>query len=237
MDYEKQSFERFELGDGSPEEKYAEYQSNPEWRRIYRFLHPGYWHVTDPAAWIAIHESGAIKPNVGGRFETPYQRSYAFVNECVALFDFAGPTEEEVIQVWGRACDVLTMGALTGDPSVLLRLDRRRLRPKIIPNSEGWPPKESLLSIPYIEVWYPGEIPIAAITGRFRLRAVHGLRQFRPERFDEARNITDATEAVTRRKEREAEAQRLTMEAAARPRVVARDWIKERLEREKSGEF
>lgn len=230
-------FERFPSGTGTYEAQYAAYRSNPAWRRVYRLLRQGYWHGTSPRAWIAIREAGAIKPNVGGRFETSYTNSYAFVHGCVALFDFAGPTEEEVIQVWGHACDVLTMGAATGDPSVLLRLDRRRLRPKIIPNCEGWPPKDgrAYLSIPYIEVWYPREIPITAITSRFRLPAVHGLQEFRREPFDEQRNISDANEAEIRRKGREAEAQRFASEWATRPAVNVSDPIAERLERERRG--
>jgi hypothetical protein len=177
--------ERFELSD-RPEETFAAYKSNPEWRSIYSFLGNGFWHVTSFESWSGILRSGAIRPNVRGRyamrFGTISERSYGYHHNYVSLFDFRSPTEEEVIQTWARACDVLTDGLQS---LLLLRLDRRRLRRKIIPNSAAWPPtyEEPFGSIPFIEVWYPGEIPVSAITGTFRLPARHGLSDFRPERL------------------------------------------------------
>jgi hypothetical protein len=171
--------ERFELGDASPEDKYAAYRSNPEWKRIYSFLHDGYWHVT--SAWDAIRESGAIKPNIGGRFPMKYgDRHYAYHHQCIALFDFVTPSEEEVIQTWGHACDVLSQNG-----PVLLRLDRSSLDPKVIPNRDVWGREDTLryLLIPFIEAWYPGEISTDAITAKFRLTPHHGLTVFRPEPF------------------------------------------------------
>jgi hypothetical protein len=165
--------------------QYAEYRANPEWTRIYSFLRQGYWHVTSAEGWGAIRDSGAIKPNTGGRYPQRFStsdRSYAHIHNCVSLFDFVSPSEEEVIQQWGNACDVLCEG------TVLLQLDRQLLEPNIILNRDVWGHEVgyTCLLIPFVEAWYAGEIPTAVITGRFRLPPVHGLSEFRPEPFLDA---------------------------------------------------
>ena len=159
----------------APEERqYATYKSDPEWRRIYSFLHHGYWHGTTPNNWKAILASGVIRPRMEGDllgrwWSKSTERSYAYNHRCVALFDFVSPSEEEVIETWDRAWETLTNIKAT---TILLRLDRRRLRSRIIPNSQGWPRApngEIYFLIPFCEVWYPEDIPTIAISQVYEL--------------------------------------------------------------------
>lgn len=160
--------ERFDY-DNPKEPQYAAYRSDPAWRRIYKFLQRGYWHVTSPQAWDKIRESGAIKPNIDGRYTVNFtERSYSYIHQCVALFDFASPSEEEIIQNWHHAWDVIRSKPTT----VLLRLDRRRLHSKIIPNSQArqWLAEGKVANIiPFCEVWCPEEIPIVAVSHAYRV--------------------------------------------------------------------
>jgi hypothetical protein len=137
------------------------------WKRIYSFLRRGYWHATSPDAWKAIKKSGAIKRNIGSRYPTQFELSYAYIHEKVALFDFVSPTEEDLIQSWQHAMDFLTIR------DILIRLDARRLRRKVIPNRIGYEPENGIvnydLCIPHCEVWYPEDIPITAIRKVYRL--------------------------------------------------------------------
>jgi hypothetical protein len=160
------------------EGQYAAYRSDPEWGRIYSFLRHGYWHVTSPGNWQAIKKSGAIKPNINGRFRTRWSgitdRSYAYIQECVSLFDFITPSEEDVIRLWDRSWPILTDNEAT---TVLLRIDRRQLRSKIIPNCEAG---VKYLQIPHCEVWFPGPIPIDSISSVYHLPQVQIFGEFNP---------------------------------------------------------
>ena len=79
------------------------YKASEDWNRIYKFIsRQAYWHVTSQRAWKAIRESGSIKANVDYRFHSKWAEqsvrySYAGIHQCVALFDFHSPTEEDVI--------------------------------------------------------------------------------------------------------------------------------------------
>jgi len=166
--------------------QYAVYKSDPAWRRLYAFLRCGYWHVTNPAKWEAIKESGAIKPNVDEgfemRFESQTKKSIGHVNGYVMLFDFVTPSEEEIIGTWEHAWDVLTDEVTT----VLLRLDRRRLRTKVIPNSaancgDGY--------ISFCEVWYPEPIPMIAISSVYRVPSPAAFGEFRPEQIGKTERV------------------------------------------------
>ncbi len=169
--------------DRRDEPQIAGYMSNPEWRRIYSFLHRGYWHVTNPTAWAAICECGVIRPNANGPFRTRWgenvtSHSFAYIHKYVALFDFLSPGEREVILQWGNVWDVLTDEKAV---NILIRLDRRRLRSRIIPNCEGQKivDDKAFGCIPYCEVWYPGEIPTNAVTGVYEVPPPSGF-EFSP---------------------------------------------------------
>jgi hypothetical protein len=171
--------------DETDEPWYAEYLADPEWNRIYSLIRQGYWHVTSLQGWGAIRESGAIKPNLGGRFPRRFgditERSYGYKNKLVALFDFHTPSDREVIRQWGNAWDVLVN---TCEDHILLQLDRCRLEAKIIPNSKVWGRSDKKVlggCIPFVEVWYPEEIPIDTVGTVYRVPATPRF-EFRPVR-------------------------------------------------------
>lgn len=168
------------------ESRLAACKSDPVWQRVYQFLaSDSYWHATSPEAWKAISLSGAIKPNIGGSFHMRYdlntQRSYGYSQKAIALFDFTGPTEEEIIQTFSRACDILT----AKETMILLRLDRATLLPKIIPNAQ-WRIADRAKggAIPFCEVWYPEEIETRIITGVFQVPPASRNQDFDPQPID-----------------------------------------------------
>lgn len=167
-----------------PEEpQYLAFRSDPAWRRTYKFLRRGYWHGTQAKTWSAIRTTGAIKPNVG-QFPMSWpqtEMSYGYNHGCVMLFDFVTPTEEQVIRTFGRVYDVLMRC------DVLLRIDRRRLRQRIIPNSAAHPCRRRsdgrvFGCIQYCEVFYPGDITLRAISQVYRVPMFRDYREFKPVR-------------------------------------------------------
>lgn len=151
---------------------FAVYKADPEWNRIYSFLNHGYWHVTTPKSWEAIRESGAIKPNIDEQFKVNFdsttRKSYGFKHNCVCLFDFISPSENETIEHWQHAWDVLVAKKPN---NILLQFDRPKLEPRIIPNSEAEKPGKWGVCgrIESCEVWYPDEISLDAITNVYRV--------------------------------------------------------------------
>jgi hypothetical protein len=146
-------------------------------------LRHGYWHVTTLAGCEEIRKAGAIKPNIDARFPARFdhttRKSFGYVHRCVSLFDFATPSDEQVIRQWGNAWDVLTNTQAT---HVLLRLDRGHLEPKIMPNSVAYPKTKDggiFGCIPWVEVWYPEDIAIAAVTAVYHIPPPRGF-EFRP---------------------------------------------------------
>ena len=81
------NMERVFVDDPDLDKQYAAYRSNPNWKRIYDFLRQDdcYWHVTNPEAWEAIRASGAIKPNIDGRyhqrFGTTSTKSFGYIHK------------------------------------------------------------------------------------------------------------------------------------------------------------
>jgi hypothetical protein len=155
--------------------KLAVYRADPDWKRLYSFLRHGYWHGQSLQAWEVTRQEGAIKPNIDGRYPMRFEfqtlRSYGYNHKCVALFDFMTPSEDQVIRSWGHAWDVLVNEEA---PTILIQLNRKHLEQKIIPNSQGMQPAPSGKQygcIPFCEVWYPDEIPTAAITSVYRVPA------------------------------------------------------------------
>ena len=173
--------ERFELCDKSTREKYLAYKTDGEWQRVYSFLScRALWHVTTNVAWEAIKLSRAIKPNVDAkydmRFEFETEHSFGYMHQYVNLFDFFTASQEEVIQVWGFAWDILTDDV----PTVLLQLNWQRLRSELIPNTVA---SDSHGHIPYCEVWYPGDIPTSAINAVYIVPAPSEFGEFRPKKI------------------------------------------------------
>jgi hypothetical protein len=164
--------------DESDEEWYARFRADAEWCRNYATLRNGYWHVTSMQGWQQIRESGSIRRNLGGRFPKRFgditDRSYGYKINAIALFDFATPSEEEVMRQLGNAWDVIT--DMHAD-QVFLQVERGRLDARIVPNSECWGRSDGKVlggCIPFIEVWYPDDIPADAIVSAYSIRA--GIR-------------------------------------------------------------
>jgi hypothetical protein len=128
-------------------------------------LRAGILHRTSVDGFRGIYKTGKILSNSGGRFPETYPQtkaSYGFSIDCISLFDFESAREEDyrrTYHFWGgffSDCKPIT---------IIFKLDRQQLAQNLIPNSERPLPdeKEHKLSIPYVEVWYPGEIPYEAI--------------------------------------------------------------------------
>ncbi|MFL5340434.1 MAG: hypothetical protein ACJ8F7_09805 [Gemmataceae bacterium] len=161
--------------DESDEPHYEQLRADPEWNRIYALIRQGYWHVTSLQGWEKIRESGAIKPNRGGRFPMRFgyvsERSYGRKSDLIALFDFATPSEGEVMRQWGNAWDVMVKNR---EDHILLQLERSSLEGRIIPNSEVFGRSDGKIAggcIPFVEVWYPEDIPTDCIASVYRLPA------------------------------------------------------------------
>lgn len=163
--------------------QYATYRSNSNWRRTYSFLAGSYWHATTPDSWSQILESGAIRPNINGRYPIRFSvntpLSYGYTNGYVSLFDFHTPSENDAIRLWDRVHDILT------DPvreTVLVKLNANNLLSKLIPNSEGWDRTRQTYKaggcIPICETWYPDDIPTSWVENAYRLKPSSALDVF-----------------------------------------------------------
>lgn len=147
--------------------EYERLRNDPEWGKIYAFIRRDYWHVTSTEAWREIRASGAIKPNVDGRYDKRFgditNRSFGYLHRYVSLFDFLTPSEEEVMRQWGNSWDVLVDQKHDG---LLLQLGRNNLAAKIVQNSTAWSEGKAQVRggcIPHVEVWYPKEIAVDSV--------------------------------------------------------------------------
>lgn len=125
----------------------------------------GILHRTSVDGFRGIYKTGKILSNSRGRFPETYPQtkvSYGFSIDCISLFDFESAREEDYRKnypIWGgffSDCKPIT---------TIFKLDRQQLAQNLIPNSERPLPdeKDYKLSIAYVEVWYPREIPYEAI--------------------------------------------------------------------------
>jgi hypothetical protein len=126
---------------------------------LFPLLRCGIYHRTKIKSYYAIQASGSIMPN-RGQFEFTYQQSehsFGFQNGYISLFDFESTTEEYCISTQ----DTWVSFFFDCSPiTIVLRLDRDMLDERLIPNSAA--PKGAFF-IPYVDVWYPEPIPVAAI--------------------------------------------------------------------------
>jgi hypothetical protein len=89
------------------------------------------------------------------------------------------PDERKVIAKWSQAWEVMVS---QDKPRILLELERERLLPKVIPNTDAWPKtKEGKIFglIPFLEAWYPEDIPVEAVVRVYELPATRGF-EFKP---------------------------------------------------------
>lgn len=171
---------------------------------IFPLLCNGILHRTSIQGYRGIKESGFIMPNQG-QFPYSYPQSkfyYGPTKGYVCLFDFESVSEEKCIYIHH------TWGGFFSDHkpvTVVLRLNREMLGDDLIPNSA--PPKlgheEYKGYIPFIEVWYPNPVPVAAIDSyiitywdseAFQTR----FEEYPKERVQEFENILNMLEDIER---------------------------------------
>jgi hypothetical protein len=131
---------------------------------LFPLLRQGIYHRTSIESYRGIRKDGYIIPN-DGRFSFTYpqsEHSYAFANGFVSLFDFESVTIEHCILIQSTWMDFFVDFT---PATILLKLDRRKLKEKLIPNEAAPKPgsKDYRVFIPYVEVWYPEPIPLSVI--------------------------------------------------------------------------
>jgi hypothetical protein len=141
---------------------------NESWLSEYStLLRSGIWHLTSPLGISGIKQSGYIKPNSGTRDYTfpQSENSYGKLKQYVCLFDFCTVDINEFIFTFDRwSCFFRQHKPFT----VALKLNHEYLVSYLIQNQVA---REEVgykkVWILYVEVWYPGEIPISTIDSYF----------------------------------------------------------------------
>ena len=134
--------------------------------RLFLALRCGAYHLTDIRGNEGIRRSSSIEPN-DGCFPDTYPQSansYGRLRNYVSLFDFETPTIRECLSMYMVWVNFFTR---RGSAKVLLKLDRDRLVPNIIPNEAAKEEarREKKTWLRHVEVWYPEPIPFAWVTG------------------------------------------------------------------------
>lgn len=117
------------------------------------------FHVTSSGALNGIRASGLISSNQDGSFEFTFPQSrtcYGRQHGYVCLFDLRDVQEDAVNDALMKFYFLKPTAA---DP-VFLFLDQCEY-PRLVPWTEA--PMGDMV-IPYVETWYPGDIPVAALT-------------------------------------------------------------------------
>jgi hypothetical protein len=134
--------------------------------KIYQRLRGGLFHCTSLDGCEGIRRFQRISPN-SGQFPYTYPQSkyyWAGKSGYVSLFDFGPTTDQECIREHGKWAKFF----LSRKPvAVVVRLNRKMLSEKLIPNTAGPQRGEPFHAcyIPCVEAWYPEEIPFGAIDG------------------------------------------------------------------------
>jgi hypothetical protein len=126
-------------------------------------LKKGLLHCTSIEGYKGIHQDGNIRPNTGQfPYSYPQSASYYGSNGYICLFDFEFVQEKDYRKNYDFWEDFIYS---RNKPKIILRLNRKTLKKNLIPNSaapksgeKGYKPK-----IPFVEAWYPKDIPISAI--------------------------------------------------------------------------
>lgn len=179
--------ERFDLyASANRDAVFEAYRADPDWRRTYGFLRRSYWHVTSPTNWNSILAAGEIRPSgkasgLSSRFK---ETNFAYQRVCVALFDFLSPTEEECIESWCHAWDIMV---LSGDErAVLIELSRDDLSGSVLPNSTAG---HGLNYVKHLEVWYPTPIPASAFVAAYLLPRGKVFGEFNYTKIDPLQRV------------------------------------------------
>jgi len=133
---------------------------------IYRqYLEGGLFHSTTLEGLRGIVMSKHILPNRGqNNFTFPQSEgSFANTQSYISLFDFRNSQDEEIIHHYWKFNTFFCKG---NDIKIILGISHENLVEDIILNTAN-PPRghpNHKPFIPVFEVWYPGEIPVSAIS-------------------------------------------------------------------------
>jgi len=122
------------------------------------------FHVTPAKGCADICKQGLLKNNQAGKFGFTFGqsvKSYGRLNGCVCLFDLRDISDKKV----GESLEkyyFLNPSFCNDNPFFLLVSEG--LYPKLISWKKAWVEKayEKML-IPYVECWFPGDIPIDGV--------------------------------------------------------------------------
>lgn len=132
--------------------------------RLQAFLQGGLWHVTSAASWALIRQSGAIRPNVDGRYKMGGLLSplaYSFRRGVISVWDFREPAE----RAWGTILGIEARHR----PSAWLKIDAAKIG-ELIPHGAARVPipipgtsKTTLPIVQDCEAFCPADIAVDCI--------------------------------------------------------------------------
>lgn len=117
------------------------------------------FHVTSEPAWREIAATGAVRSNKDARFPFTFpqsQNNFGRQQNWVCLFDLRDVEESRLDEVISLKLNFLKP---TQSNPVFLFLDSSHFE-RLVPWTDA--PTGAML-IPYVETWYPGDIPLAAL--------------------------------------------------------------------------
>ena len=153
------------------------------------------FHVTTATAYARIRSTGAVLPNVDGRyrFSSPSsETSFGRRRNLVCLVDLRIASDAQIRHA--LSCYYFLDPFVTSRINVFLTL-RHEAFGELIPNSVGraYSPAETV--IPEIEVWYPGRLPLHEVASLLRVHLK------RPRRWDHM-NVESMRELIRERNTR-----------------------------------
>lgn len=123
------------------------------------------FHVTSFANFEKIEESGLIKTNHDGKLGCTYPQSQNFYGRkkgCVCLFDLRNTNDEEIENA--LECFYFLGIEKLGDKQVFLILQPETyVELKDISQAKADLGSNVILWIPYVECWYPDDLPLSKI--------------------------------------------------------------------------
>lgn len=118
-----------------------------------------YIHTTDLNGYFGISKDKAIKPNIQGRYPYSHCECLGHILKSICIFDFAKTTIEERNEHTHK----ISGKYFYYEPvRIGFCISPEKVESKLIPNSEREKVKyKKYYSVPKIEVWYPGNIPLS----------------------------------------------------------------------------
>jgi hypothetical protein len=126
-------------------------------------LKKGLLHCTSIEGYKGIRQDGNIRPNTGQfPYSYPQSASYYGSNGYICLFDFEFVQEKDYRKNYYFWEDFIYS---RNKPKIILRLNRKTLKKKLIPSVAAPKPGEENYKpkIAFVESWYPEDISVSAI--------------------------------------------------------------------------